>query len=73
MFNIDFYNLINSIIVTIVFIYMYIPFTWMCIYEYRYYKGAGEDYLYYGKDYVKEKNKRFLQEIKVIKNSIKYY
>lgn len=57
MINVDWFNLINSIIVTITFLYVYVPFTWMIIYEYRYYKGAGEDYLNYGKDYVLQKNK----------------
>ena len=28
---------------------------WLLIYEIRYYKGAGEDYWYYGKEYVKNK------------------
>lgn len=30
---------------------------WMVIYEIKYYQGAGLDYLDYGKDYVKNKNK----------------
>ena len=33
-------------------------FFWMIIYEYRYYKGAGEDYLKYGKNFVQGKNLR---------------
>jgi hypothetical protein len=28
---------------------------WMVIYEIKYYRGAGEDYLYYGKEYTKNK------------------
>lgn len=28
---------------------------WMMYYEYRYYNGAGEDYLKFGKNYVKNK------------------
>ena len=28
---------------------------WMNVYELRYYNGAGDDYLQYGKKYVKDK------------------
>lgn len=68
MFMLDWYNLINSIIVTITFLYVYVPLIWMIIYECKYYKGAGEDYLYYGKDYVKNK---FIQISKRNKGSQK--
>ena len=30
---------------------------WMCIYEFLYYKGAGNDYLQHGKKYVKRRYK----------------
>ena len=55
MITINWYNLINSIIVTIWFLYAFIPLFWAIIYEWRYYKGAGDDYLFYGKEYVKNK------------------
>lgn len=47
--------LFHSIVITIYFLYVFIPIVWMLIYEIKYYKGAGEDYWYYGKDYVKNK------------------
>lgn len=31
---------------------------WMCYYEYKYYRNAGEDYLNYGKEYVKEQKEK---------------
>jgi hypothetical protein len=55
MFEIDWINLFNSILVTLWFLYCGVPLIWMIIYEYRYYYGAGEDYYYYGKEYVKKK------------------
>lgn len=50
--NIDWYNLRDSIIVTIWFLYWGIPMIWAVIYDYRYYKGAGIDKWKYGKEYV---------------------
>lgn len=55
MFEINWINLFNSVIVTIWFLYIFIPFFWMIVYEWRYYKNAGKDYLLYGKEYVKSK------------------
>ena len=34
---------------------------WMVIYEIKYYDGAGEDYLNYGKEYVKKKNRKMVK------------
>ena len=56
MFEINYLNLFNSIIAVIYFLYIIIPYYWMCIYEWRYYKNAGYDYLLYGKEYVKNKH-----------------
>lgn len=36
-------------------IFVISKFFWMTIYEIKYYKGAGEDYIRYGKNYYKFK------------------
>lgn len=57
-FEINWLNLFNSIIVGLFFYYVHCRLFWMTVYEWKYYKGAGEDYYLYDKEYVKEKYKQ---------------
>lgn len=38
---------------TFIGLFAILKIAWMVIYEIKYYKGAGKDYLYYGKSYYK--------------------
>lgn len=46
---------IIQINVFIAMLYVLSKLLWMCIYEWKYYRNAGEEYMLYGKEFVKSK------------------